>query len=796
MLRSTSSMFARMSLLISRSCSCSFSPTPPVMSFPEHRALLFIKLLPVVLVGMFAMLPSSPVRAIALGEAGVRSALGEKLDAEIDITSISVAESESLAVRMAPADLFAEAGLDYGALQRSLRLSIEKKADRLFIRVNSDLPVSDPFLVLLIEVTAAGNRTVRQYALLLDPPGIDPDARNDTIQSPIISAPPAVPEPSSVSLDKPRLASDEQAKRSEERAASETRIVRRGDTLSQFAREVVPSGATLEQAMLAFLQANPTAFEGKNIHRMKAGSVLRVPGGQTIADISVAQARREIALQTSDYHHYRDALARSAARPVAGTDDDVRAPSSSPSNRTRSGTISVKEAQTGKTDSLRDQLKLESATSENPRVQSEQENNYRELAQIANEKALAEANTRITELEKNIDHMQQQLAVRNTVLAETQERADQVVAGAAAPKPESSPASAPAHSPDETLPKRKVPAELPAANDHGWTGYLSTLQDQFAGNPLPVLGALGALSVGGLLLWLRSRLKQRNLPAAKVEPIAEGQTVFGQAGGRNIDTSNSVFHSNFVPSVSQLDANEVDAIAEADVYMAYGRDEQAEEILLDALKHHPQRHALRVKLLEIYFARKDSQKFGAVAAELRVMSHGLGIEWEQAAQMGQQLDPGNLLYGGTPVEPEVSSMVPVKPPLGLIRPDDSMSSGSAVEDFGLKLEGLLDERRKDSDTGLPFAPQSARRASDSVTAPDFQLSGIVPAATHKTTDTIGTIGTNLEDDARALKTKIDLALACQEIGDKEAARELLAEVAGTHHPELAGHAQSLLQQLA
>jgi FimV-like protein len=47
-----------------------------------------------------------------------------------------------------------------------------------------------------------------------------------------------------------------------------------------------------------------------------------------------------------------------------------------------------------------------------------------------------------------------------------------------------------------------------------------------------------------------------------------------------------------------------------------------------------------------------------------------------------------------------------------------------------------------------------------------------------------------------LKTKIDLALACDEIGDREAARELLAEVAGTHHPELASRAQSLLQQLA
>lgn len=330
------------------------------------------------------------------------------------------------------------------------------------------------------------------------------------------------------------------------------------------------------------------------------------------------------------------------------------------------------------------------------------------------------------------------------------------------------------------------------------------------------------------MLWLRARLKKRKQPVARIEPNPDGQSVFGQAGGRNVDTSNSVFHSNFVPSVSQLDANEVDAIAEADVYIAYGRDEQAEEILLDALKHHPQRHALRVKLLEIYLARKDAQKFGAVAAELRVLTHGQGPEWGQAAQMGQQLDPGNLLYGGAPAHqtviahapkaepvgtpgtpapspaadlaapsgassvnaaasaPEWSLTASVRPPLGLVRPDDSMaSSSSAVDDFGIKLEGLLDERRKDTGTSLSLAPVETPRSPETEPLPDFQLSGIAQDAPAGT-------GT----DALALKTKIDLALACDEIGDRDAARELLAEVAGTHHPELASRARSLLQQLA
>jgi FimV-like protein len=49
-----------------------------------------------------------------------------------------------------------------------------------------------------------------------------------------------------------------------------------------------------------------------------------------------------------------------------------------------------------------------------------------------------------------------------------------------------------------------------------------------------------------------------------------------------------------------------------------------------------------------------------------------------------------------------------------------------------------------------------------------------------------------ESDLASLKTKLDLAIACQEIGDHEGARELLAEVAASPHPELSQRAQSLL----
>jgi len=332
--------------------------------------------------------------------------------------------------------------------------------------------------------------------------------------------------------------------------------------------------------------------------------------------------------------------------------------------------------------------------------------------------------------------------------------------------------------------------------------------------------------IGGLLIlilsWFGLRYRRRKQSPEQKTPEVDGvQSVFDQAGGRNIDTSNSVFHSNFVPSVSQLDTNEVDAVAEADVYIAYGRDEQAEEILQDALRLHPDRHALRVKLLEIYAARKDRQKFGTLAAELRVLTHGVGEAWAQAAQMGMVLDPGNLLYGAA--MRKTAEFTPASPKPVIARPAETRSS---VADFDFKLEGLLDERRNDITRPPTTEPTGSPLASAKVTRPEASSGN---TASYAASELSNTLEFNLSDsfsssisgsgsslpasspaavtqksiasgaqaiDPASLKTKLDLAIACQEIGDHEGARELLAEVAASLHPELSQRAQSLLSQLA
>ena len=92
----------------------------------------------------------------------------------------------------------------------------------------------------------------------------------------------------------------------------------------------------------------------------------------------------------------------------------------------------------------------------------------------------------------------------------------------------------------------------------------------------------------------------------------------------------------------------VDPVVEADTFLAFGRDAQAEEILLEALNTDPQRQAVHLKLLDIYSGRKNVSQFESVAKALHVLTGGSGAGWEKAAAMGAALDPGNSLYGPAP----------------------------------------------------------------------------------------------------------------------------------------------------
>lgn len=174
-------------------------------------------------------------------------------------------------------------------------------------------------------------------------------------------------------------------------------------------------------------------------------------------------------------------------------------------------------------------------------------------------------------------------------------------------------------------------------------------------NPLvlPAAGGLIALLLGLGAYRLNQRRKKSGVDSSFLESRLQPDSFFGASGGQNIDTAEAAATgSSMMYSPSQLDVGgDVDPVAEADVYLAYGRDLQAEEILKEAMRVTPKRVAIHAKMLEIYAKRRDMKAFEVLACEVYALTQGQGPDWAHACAMGQELDPANPLYqpGGSPV---------------------------------------------------------------------------------------------------------------------------------------------------
>ncbi|RZJ07110.1 MAG: fimbrial protein FimV, partial [Haliea sp.] len=175
-----------------------------------------------------------------------------------------------------------------------------------------------------------------------------------------------------------------------------------------------------------------------------------------------------------------------------------------------------------------------------------------------------------------------------------------------------------------------------------------SLVDELLENPLILAAgaALLLLLVGLAVYRARQRKNAVAVDSSFLESRLQPDSFFGASGGQRIDTNEAnVTGSSMVYSPSQLDAaGDVDPVAEADVYLAYGRDLQAEEILKEAIRISPTRIAIHAKLMEIYAKRRDAGAFAAVAAEAFNLTRGHGVEWAHMAEMGRDLDPGNPMY--------------------------------------------------------------------------------------------------------------------------------------------------------
>lgn len=709
----------------------------------------------------------------------------------------------------------------------------------------------------------------------------------------------------------------------QEPGVKSTYEVVRGDTLSKIAIRNQVEGVTLQQMLVALFRANPDAFVADNMNRLRAGKIISIPDRDAAEGVASADARRIVSAQYADFNDYRRSLGIAVAS------------GSAPQGAARqvSGQISPpKDEKPASKEPPKDELRLSRGDDAKRGAKGAGPAAADDLA--AKDNALKEANERVALLQKNVQDLQNLLEMKNKAAAQAQQQAEAAKAAPAqkaepakaapaakvepatvptapkapeaakAPEPAKAPAKAPeapaaAKAPDaaktpevakapepakapESPAKAPEPSKTEAAKAAPKKAAPPPTQvevsfiDDLLGNPMAVGGAGGAvvlLAGYAAYAWRRKRNAQFENSIMSVVP-SDADSVLGSVGGRNVDTSSSSIQSDFGQAGTKAGAEEIDPIAEADVYMAYGRDAQAEEILKDALSKNSSRQAIRVKLVEIYANRKDTRAFEAAAGDLHSATGGRGAEWEKVAALGLSIDPSNALYGGRAGNPspapasqlppgfnETAQMSAFNPPttsapaeaevplnidfdIGTATsapaplPDFDLGVSSAAPaepgaglDFDLGIGGdkgigasapapAPAEPALSIDFDLPMGDTPAAAAP--IAAPmielgaiDFDL-GAKPAA-ESTADAPKAVsldlasisldlgapgagngnGSGAAPDSRwqEVATKLDLAKAYEEMGDKDGARELLKEVVKEGDNAQQQQAQTMLQAL-
>ncbi|HEX4049806.1 MAG TPA: FimV/HubP family polar landmark protein [Steroidobacteraceae bacterium] len=569
--------------------------------------------------------------------------------------------------------------------------------------------------------------------------------------------------------------------------AGGTYTVHAGDTLSTIATQTyTPSNRRArDQALVAIFRANPTAFAGKNMNALRAGSVLNLPGDDELTTVGPGEASTEV---RSQYDAWRTARGGSAASgPSAGS---VQASAGAAGQlRLVAPQEAAQEAASGSSTSAADGAGAGSG------------------AGNAGTASNAKLQQRVQQLQSQLVESQRLLQLKSSQLADMQARLAQQSGAAAAPTtPAAPPASVAAPSPPVATPSAPLagptapptpaantnaplPATVPAASPQASTPAavaapvhppvrrpVTTVHPK--AKPAPsrsVLGLLGqywyvlALLVLVLIGFVAMRARRarsedafdrslgrlspeiepdvanqprtdtmpvRTMTAAREEPsysVEESGThqrpVFdepvpaGESGGQRVAIDEGM--TGEVP----VALDQGDPLAEADFHMAYGLYDQAAELVQNAIAREPQRRDLKLKLLEVFFVWGNKERFLQSAHELaNTRSQAPAGEWEKIVIMGRQIAPEDALFA-----------------------DGRAVAGAAIAGVDLNLEG--GQNRVDFD--LLGEPSLAAAAPDGAVDLDLgtALGHTDPDRTHNRLGQADTTG-----QAHALGSSVDFDL--------------------------------------
>ena len=726
-------------------------------------------------------LGSSQAAAVELGQAHVKSALGQPLLVDIPVTQATPAELQSLSAQLASNDAFAKAGGQRPAI--SLQFNVVDDNGHKVIRVTSSSTVDDPYLDLLVEVNSSTGSSVREFAILLDPP-------NKVEQAAASSAPTRHRAPaSSATAPAGATAAPRRTSAPAGNAAGAVKNgqfgpVEKGTSLSHIAAQVAPSGVDVNQEMLALKSANPDAFYRDNINALKAGAILRVPSRDDALATAAAAAGATVHQQNTDWRN------GGATTPVAvaagGTRENASVAPTANSTADRLALVPPgSEGQAaggtngkgGANAAVRQQLQRSQEMLSSLQQQSEElKSRLKDLEDInsKNQRLLALKDNEIADLQKQLADARKAAGkpaapaaaaapapvVENKPAAPAPAPAatpaPAVAAASTAAKPAATasaangvvttPLNAPAK-PKPAVPPHRAPTPAPAPEEQPW--YMETWA-WAAGGGVIVLAVLGAL--------------------------------FGRRGKSDTKAAKPALASSKNGSLADRFGT-----ADLDGEHPSGSDPDQDE-LLDQLAEQPDDIGLHLELVSLYYTRRDVEHFEAAAEAMHAhITNTDQPEWQDVVHMGRDLAPGHPLFA----EPGSDATVVRETPHHFDL-DSYASTPAATEPASAKAPSpqpsKVSEYHFDFDL-TPHHPESVTRPAAAPAAKEPELED-EPVSTwkfddepteaphtahadHAVHDDHAAFG-ELHDDP--VDTKLDLARAYLDMGDPDGARAMLEEV--------------------
>ncbi|QQD24268.1 hypothetical protein GJQ55_07155 [Venatoribacter cucullus] len=644
-----------------------------------------------ILVAAGGLTASSQLLALGLGELTLQSALNQPLRAEIELV-----DSKGLTEWEIKPALASQADFERAGVEREFFLtSIAFKVENNRIVLSSREPVNEPFLNFLIELNWPSGRVLREYTVLLDPPVFE-----ETSYQPAVKAPAAVTE----TVDVPVQSAPAAVNRwDSEPAAAGTYKVKKDDTLWDIALQTRPSAAiTAQQMMIALQQQNPDAFIGGNINRLKSHQVLRIPDAEAVRAVAFTQAVAEVARQNRALQPgvaQVDATGRGADAPVAKAGKEggeVRllsagaeeAESAAAGGEIAGGlgsdrqqalendlAIALENVDKGRRENeeLRKRLEaLEEQINTLQRLISLKDDQLAGM-QVPQQEAAAEAAAPVNETEAAGTETEagaaEPAAVDFNYTAPAAEAgAEGAVAegavedGTAATTEESAEAIAAREAAEAKARRDRIAAMI--AEQEQQQRPQPTLLDELMANPL-IPAAAAALLLLLVLLLVRVLKKRKEAAAAEDDSFDEQELAEFSAADLADDAldefdfddddlrdnrsaavaspvADDEIHEEHFETVAQTE----DAISESDIYIAYGKFEQAVDLLQSAIEQEPSRTDLRLKLLEVYVEMDDARAFANAEAELASLGDRAAVE--EARNMRQRLS--------SPLEPAAAGI--------------------------------------------------------------------------------------------------------------------------------------------